>query len=265
MRGDGRTASSQFPACMYGPPPLQYAAPCQPRYDARQGTPTGQREAWAAMPARTSGMGTILRANTSARKHKRSTYKHVPHREKPVHLVQRRNARERRRVQAVNSAFVRLRRHIPHENKNKRLSKVKTLRTAIDYINEMHRLIQDHDRRQAAMTQHRGSRDRLGDCAVRAACTEEIRHQTASERLRHVMCVRQAAFPDVVPTALDGSDVIQDGVPHWAEFNYVSTGICLITGGIFCFGVYFNTFTCFACINSNAFFIAKHTVVIKIG
>ena len=64
-------------------------------------------------------------AGTKAAKPKsRSNYKHIPHREKPPHLVQRRNARERRRVQAVNTAFVRLRRHIPHENKNKRLSKV---------------------------------------------------------------------------------------------------------------------------------------------
>ena len=76
---------------------------------------------------------------------KRSTYKHIPHRDKPPHLVQRRNARERRRVQAVNNAFVRPRRHIPHENKNKRLSKVKTLRIAIDYISQLQQMIKDHD------------------------------------------------------------------------------------------------------------------------
>ena len=52
--------------------------------------------------------------------------KYVPHRDKPPHLVARRNARERRRVQAVNSAFLRLRRHLPHPvvGKHKRLSKV---------------------------------------------------------------------------------------------------------------------------------------------
>ena len=33
----------------------------------------------------------------------KSTYKHVPHREKPAHLVARRNARERRRVQVKTS------------------------------------------------------------------------------------------------------------------------------------------------------------------
>lgn len=45
-----------------------------------------------------------------------ATYKHVPHRDKPPQLVARRNARERRRVQAVNSAFSRLRKVVPIEN-----------------------------------------------------------------------------------------------------------------------------------------------------
>ena len=64
----------------------------------------------------------------------KSTYKHIPHREKPVHLVAKRNARERKRVQAVNMAFMRLRRCVPVENRTKRLSKVKTLHRAIEYI-----------------------------------------------------------------------------------------------------------------------------------
>ena len=87
--------------------------------------PCGQR---ASSPLDSAGLGNvadvvIARAVTrSARAH--SCYKHVPHREKPPQLVQRRNARERRRVQAVNNAFVRLRRYIPYENKHKRLSKV---------------------------------------------------------------------------------------------------------------------------------------------
>ena len=98
-----------------------------------------------------SSRSTPVPAPTEGRKSKRvsggckSTYKHVPHREKAPHLVARRNARERRRVQAVNTAFVRLRRHVPHENRHKRLSKVKTLHFAIDYINYMQRLIHEYD------------------------------------------------------------------------------------------------------------------------
>ena len=77
---------------------------------------------------------------------KKSTYKHIPHREKPAHLVEKRNARERRRVEAVNGAFLRLRRAVPVDNKRgKRVSKVKILTRAIDYILNMKDAIDKHD------------------------------------------------------------------------------------------------------------------------
>ena len=78
----------------------------------------------------TCGTGTTALAGGQAPTRRptkpRTAYKHIPHRDKPPHLVARRNARERRRVQAVNSAFLRLRRHLPHPvvGKHKRLSKV---------------------------------------------------------------------------------------------------------------------------------------------
>lgn len=53
------------------------------------------------------------------KRRKKSSYKHVPHAEKPAHLVEKRNARERKRVHAVNLAFVRLRKAMPFENKVK--------------------------------------------------------------------------------------------------------------------------------------------------
>ncbi|XP_035210236.1 protein atonal homolog 7-like [Stegodyphus dumicola] len=75
----------------------------------------------------------------------KSNYKHVPHREKPPHLVARRNARERRRVQAVNTAFSRLRKCVPAENRNKRMSKVKTLHRAIEYIQMLQEMLSKAD------------------------------------------------------------------------------------------------------------------------
>ncbi|CAG9822749.1 unnamed protein product [Phaedon cochleariae] len=70
--------------------------------------------------------------------------KHVPHKEKPPQVVARRNARERRRVQAVNTAFVRLRKAIPYQNsRGKRVSKVKTLQNAIRYIQELTIILQE--------------------------------------------------------------------------------------------------------------------------
>lgn len=47
---------------------------------------------------------------------KNNKYIHVPHKDKPPQVVAKRNARERRRVQAVNSAFTRLRKAVPLEN-----------------------------------------------------------------------------------------------------------------------------------------------------
>lgn len=76
----------------------------------------------------------------------KTVYKHVPHSEKPPHLVARRNARERRRVETVNNAFLRLRKHVPMDTKHKRLSKVKTLRYAIDYIKRLTEMIDNHDK-----------------------------------------------------------------------------------------------------------------------
>lgn len=42
--------------------------------------------------------------------------KHVPHKDKPPQSVARRNARERRRVEAVNNAFLELRKVVPIHN-----------------------------------------------------------------------------------------------------------------------------------------------------
>lgn len=60
----------------------------------------------------------------------------------------RRNERERNRVRMINMTFARLRQHIPDgycKNKNKKLSKVDTLRGAIDYINGLQDLLDEHD------------------------------------------------------------------------------------------------------------------------
>ncbi|XP_050048445.1 uncharacterized protein [Dermacentor andersoni] len=90
--------------------------------------------------------------SSSASASPKSAYKHVPHREKPPHLVARRNARERRRVQAVNNAFCRLRKCVPVENRAKRLSKVKTLHRAIEYIQALQRLLTEADKAVTSST-----------------------------------------------------------------------------------------------------------------
>ncbi|GIY02958.1 BHLH domain-containing protein [Caerostris darwini] len=56
--------------------------------------------------------------------------------------VARRNERERKRVRLVNMGFAKLRQYIPTTGRpGKRLSKVETLRSAIDYIRQLRQIL----------------------------------------------------------------------------------------------------------------------------
>ena len=57
----------------------------------------------------------------------------------------RRNERERNRVKQVNLGFDRLRQHVPQGRKNKKLSKVDTLKAAVYYIQGLQQLLRDTD------------------------------------------------------------------------------------------------------------------------
>ncbi|GAB6021326.1 hypothetical protein CHUAL_003936 [Chamberlinius hualienensis] len=86
----------------------------------------------------------------------RDSWSRLP-RDKPRHLVERRNARERRRVEAVNIAFAQLRKIIPIENRNKRISKVKTLQRAIDYIEYLRQILEDDLQVTSSISKNVGS------------------------------------------------------------------------------------------------------------
>lgn len=59
--------------------------------------------------------------------------------------VARRNERERNRVKMVNMGFATLRNHVPHSGKKQsaKMSKVDTLKSAIDYIKHLQRLLNE--------------------------------------------------------------------------------------------------------------------------
>ncbi|XP_071780586.1 achaete-scute homolog 4-like [Centroberyx gerrardi] len=57
-------------------------------------------------------------------------------------FIRKRNERERHRVRCVNEGYARLREHLPQELEDKRLSKVETLRAAIDYIKHLQSLLE---------------------------------------------------------------------------------------------------------------------------
>ncbi|XP_053318101.1 uncharacterized protein LOC128490296 [Spea bombifrons] len=56
-------------------------------------------------------------------------------------FIRKRNERERQRVRCVNEGYARLRQHLPQDLTEKRLSKVETLRAAIDYIKRLQELL----------------------------------------------------------------------------------------------------------------------------
>uniref|UniRef100_A0A2K5EWY9 Achaete-scute family bHLH transcription factor 2 n=1 Tax=Aotus nancymaae TaxID=37293 RepID=A0A2K5EWY9_AOTNA len=53
--------------------------------------------------------------------------------------------RGRNRVKLVNLGFQALRQHVPHGGASKKLSKVETLRSAVEYIRALQRLLAEHD------------------------------------------------------------------------------------------------------------------------
>ncbi|KAJ8417697.1 hypothetical protein AAFF_G00225400 [Aldrovandia affinis] len=68
----------------------------------------------------------------------------------PPVAVARRNERERNRVQQVNMGFQTLRQHVPNGAANKKMSKVETLRSAVEYIRALQQLLDEHDAVSAA-------------------------------------------------------------------------------------------------------------------
>lgn len=59
--------------------------------------------------------------------------------------VSRRNERERKRVKMVNMGFETLRQHVPVGRKNKKMSKVETLRSAVQYIKQLQEMLDAND------------------------------------------------------------------------------------------------------------------------
>ena len=60
-------------------------------------------------------------------------------------FIRKRNERERERVRCVNDGYAKLRQHLPFENREKRISKVETLRAAIRYIAHLRGLLDELD------------------------------------------------------------------------------------------------------------------------
>lgn len=77
------------------------------------------------------------------------------------------NARERKRMQGLNTAFDRLRKVVPQWGQDKKLSKYETLQMALSYIMALNRILTDAKRHNAP---HRQWLDLQFDCMQPENC-----------------------------------------------------------------------------------------------
>lgn len=108
-------------------------------------TPSTSSSSASPLPPAASPELPNLSQKPSPRKHRSRCS--TPQCTKKEHAsVLRRNERERNRVKLVSDGFTTLRKHVPTNPSNKKLSKVETLRTAIEYIKHLQRLLNESKR-----------------------------------------------------------------------------------------------------------------------
>lgn len=123
--------------------------------------------------------------------------------------VARRNARERNRVKQVNNGFATLRQHIPASvsaalspqstgsgrGQNKKLSKVETLRLAVEYIRSLQQMIDDHEN---DMTNNRSSNGGINQSHHQQSNVMDNSYYSSSspESVTH----QQFTYPVLLPT-----------------------------------------------------------------
>jgi hypothetical protein len=105
------------------------------------------------IPDMNSNSTSVIQIDSKKKSNRRS--KHIPHYLRPTHIVDRRNTRERLRVQDVNQAFHILQQLLPNSTANKeelnltqnssRVSKARTLRNAVDYIEALQQMLNENN------------------------------------------------------------------------------------------------------------------------
>lgn len=140
---------------------LQQQAP-QPHHQPITVSNLGKRPIAPATAEHNRGSVLAQMDQNRAAKKQKMTFTHMPYGVPQPASVQRRNARERNRVKQVNNGFANLRSHIPSDvittmsnggrGASKKLSKVDTLKIAVDYIRKLKDLLEDSDASDAAST-----------------------------------------------------------------------------------------------------------------
>lgn len=130
--------------------------------------------------------------------------------------VARRNARERNRVKQVNNGFATLRQHIPAaiasalspqasspgRGASKKLSKVETLRMAVEYIRSLQQLLDDHESEVASTS---GSSDHLLENRYYASSPESVNQFSGYPVLLPTPACSEASVSPTPSQSSDGS------------------------------------------------------------
>ncbi|XP_076466884.1 uncharacterized protein LOC143298087 [Babylonia areolata] len=127
--------------------------------------------------------------------------------------VSRRNARERNRVKLVNQGFDTLREHVPNGKKNRKMSKVDTLRSAVDYIRQLQELIQEHDEKMDVSGSETSLNDDTITITIDNASTSDNTITDDSSPQSDSVC-EEAVSPqnDLAPTVTDPAAMTESSV-----------------------------------------------------
>lgn len=200
---------------------IQHSAPqnnCVIVSQPAQKTVITSKRPLAPAPERTS----VLVSNNNDLRCKRKI-QFMPYGQPPQQpaSVARRNARERNRVKQVNNGFATLRSHIPlsvaqalspqgssqGRGASKKLSKVETLRLAVEYIRSLQQMIDDHE------TELTGSIS--GDSHI-----NENRYYTSSPESTHLY---QTSYPVLLPTPTCSDASPSPSPSHSSEGSFSTT------------------------------------------
>ncbi|XP_056642367.1 achaete-scute complex protein T5-like [Diorhabda carinulata] len=135
--------------------------------------------------------------------------------------VARRNARERNRVKQVNNGFATLRSHIPPSvaqslspqgssqgrGASKKLSKVETLRLAVEYIRSLQQMIEDHEN------------EMTGNSSIAGDQINDNRYYTNSPDSTHLY----TSYPVLLPTPACSEASASPTPSHSSEGSFSTT------------------------------------------
>lgn len=110
--------------------------------------------------------------------------------------VARRNERERNRVKMVNLGFETLREHVPNGKKNKKMSKVDTLRAAVEYIKQLQTVLQDENMDTNCASSNSSAAFNTIDFSAFSPSQSDFSHTNSGDQLSPAPSMSSDAFSE---------------------------------------------------------------------